>query len=46
MKEINKNVYNLLTNVVYFYINDITYKQIYHVIDYLCKTNLENEDEI
>lgn len=46
VKEINPRVENVLTNSTIFYLNNypprLTYNQIYHIIDYLCGTNLES----
>ncbi len=42
LREINESVWYLLDNCNFFYVSeDIEYDEIYHVIDYLCKTELE-----
>lgn len=47
VREMNEKVYYVLSNSTIFYTNlmHLTNKQIYHIIDYLCKTNFENEEE-
>lgn len=46
IREINLQVARVLDNSTFFYLKDYaTYKQTYHVIDYLCETNLEQESE-
>ena len=43
IKEVNKKVYRVMNECPLFYIETtITYKQIYHIIDYLCGTDLSN----
>ena len=41
LKKINVKVYELLDDFTYLYITEINDKKIYHIIDYLCGTNLE-----
>ena len=47
LREANKQVYRLVDNCTAFvaYPDSYSYKQIYHVVDYLCGTNLEQENE-
>lgn len=47
VRGMNEKVYYVLSNSTIFYTSlmHVTNKQIYHIIDYLCKTNLENEED-
>ena len=47
IRSMNEKVYYVLNHSTIFYTSlmRVTNKQIYHIIDYLCKTNLENEED-
>lgn len=47
IREVNEKVYRVINDCGIFYVGtiEITYKQIYHIIDYLCSTDLSNVED-